>query len=138
MRRALQFLFKIFKFGVTGVLGLSIDFTITAFLKEVIAINAYISSTIGFTVSAFIVFKLHKNWTFTNHDEKLYKQFTHFIIAAIFGCILNIGLTFLFNHILEIDFYASKILAALLVAIFNFWLSSNYIFKTKRFQTDEN
>lgn len=131
MLQVLQFFLKIFKFGITGSLGLFIDFTITVFLNEVICINPYISSSIGFTISACIVFQLHRNWTFLNHDTALNNQLIYFVVLALVGCILNIGFTFLLSHLLEIDFYICKVVAALLVAIFNYWLSSKYIFKSK-------
>jgi putative flippase GtrA len=47
--------FRIIKFGLTGLLGMAIDFGATWLCKEKIKINKYIANAIGFTLAVPIV-----------------------------------------------------------------------------------
>ena len=117
---------KMLKFGIVGLSGMCIDFSITWVCKEKLKLNKYIANTIGFTVAVVSNFSLNYVWTFKGVHSSIPSSFALFVLFAIIGLILNNLFVYLFHGLGSLNFYLSKVLAIAGVFIWNF--SSNYFF----------
>ena len=76
-------IFKFLKFGIVGLSGLIVDFSITILLKEKLKIHRYISNSAGFTIAASSNYLLNRIWTFESNNP---------------GFSLNINIYYYFNY----------------------------------------
>ena len=117
---------KMLKFGIVGLSGMCIDFSITWVCKEKVKLNKYIANTIGFSVAVVNNFFLNYIWTFKGVNSIIPSAFGLFALFAIIGLILNNLFVYLFHGLGSLNFYPSKLLAIVGVFIWNF--SYNYFF----------
>lgn len=122
---------KLIKFGVTGTLGLVIDFSLTWFIKEELFFNKFVANGIGFTVAVISNYFINKRWTFNNDKNKIAPQMMAFITVSSVGLLLNSTLLYVFNEMLSINFYLSKAMAIVLVFFWNFTASSLFVFNKR-------
>ncbi len=116
------------RYLVTGCLGLSVDFTITFFLRELLDANQYFASAVGFVFGGILTFLLHINWTFKQKNNKL-SRFGIYIITSAIGLMLNLLITISANN-LTLHFYASKSIAVIMVFIWNFGVNRIITFRS--------
>lgn len=124
------------KFAVVGTIGLIIDFSITWVLRDVLFINGYLASGLGFAVAASSNYYINSKWTFRTNSNAVARQFAQFFVISIIGLGLNILLLYFFQGF-NISFYISKALAIGFVFIWNFAANSLITFRsTKAIMTD--
>jgi putative flippase GtrA len=117
------------KFGITGVCGLIIDFSLTWFFKDELNFNKFLANGLGFTVAVICNYLINRNWTFKDNKSKSRLQFTAFFTVSLIGLLLNSAIIFLLNNRLFVNFYISKAAAIFIVFFWNF--SANYFFVFK-------
>ena len=117
-------LYKFLKFGIVGLSGLVIDFSITYLLKEKVKIHRYISSSVGFTLAASSNYLLNRIWTFESTNSKIFLEYSSFLIISIIGLAINNLFLYLFEK--KLRFYLAKLFAIGVTMIWNF--TANYIF----------
>lgn len=118
--------FKFLKFGVVGFSGVFIDFGVTYFCKEKLKIHKYISNSSGFILATISNYLLNRYWTFNTGQKAEIKQFGQFFGIALIGLLINNMLIYLFHEKLKMNFYYSKIIAVIIVAVWNFF--GNYLY----------
>ena len=123
------FFWKLLKFGLTGLLGLGIDFGITWLLKEKLRVNKYLANSCGFTLAVCCNFWLNRHWTFGSNNPLWLQEFAKFLIVSLIGLLLNTGFLYFFHHKKNTNFYRAKFLSIVLVFVWNF--SANFIFTFK-------
>jgi dolichol-phosphate mannosyltransferase len=124
--QALNF-YRILRFGVVGLSGLFIDFSITYFLKEKVSINKYVANATGFTCAVISNFYLNKYWTFNSVGSQLItNQFFLFAIISVMGLCINSSVIMLLIKKMNVRFYLSKVIAVCIVFGWNF-LMNTYI-----------
>jgi len=108
-------------FGVAGI-GYTIDFGTMVLLKEVFHVHYLTSATIGFILGLVIVYALSSRYVFG--ASKLSSRRREFVLFALIGVvglgILNL-LMWLLTDSLHIDYMLSKILATIVVYMWNFF-----------------
>jgi putative flippase GtrA len=124
------------KFGVTGLSGMALDFSITWFFKDVLEINKFLANAIGFTVAVISNYFLNRFWTF-HSKARVARQFAGFTTVSVIGLLLNSLIVYVFNHLLLLNFYLSKVIAVGLVFIWNFSVNYLYVFKSSKSQTTD-
>jgi putative flippase GtrA len=117
---------KIIKFGLVGLIGMSIDFGLTWLFKEKLRFNKYVANTIGFSAAVINNFILNYLWTFNADRDNAPIFFIKFLAFALIGLGLNNLIIYLLNEKLSFQFYASKFLAICLVFLWNF-SANNYL-----------
>ena len=127
-----QQLVHAFRFGLVGIAGLLVDFTVTWTMKEVLYVNAYLANASGFVLAASGNFYLNKKWTFNDNNKQFFKQYFTFFLIALFGLLLNSALLYLFYGYWGISFYEGKLIAVVIVFFWNFFANSFFTFKDKR------
>jgi len=124
-----EYIFKIIKFGLTGALGIIIDFGTTWICKEKLKWNKYISNSMGFCLAVLSNFFINRFWTFKSTNPSWHGEFEKFLLFSLVGLLLNNGFIYLFHHKLKWNFYLAKLTAIGLVFIWNF--GTNFYFNFK-------
>ena len=112
---------QILKFGVVGGLAFIIDYGILIFLTEVFHINYLISTTISFIVSVIFNYIMSIFWVF-DVDENKNRTTVFYVISilSVIGLLLNDLFMWVFVDGMSIHYLIAKIIATLLVMIYNF------------------
>lgn len=122
------FLFKFVKFCLVGFSGLFVDFGITFFLKEICKVQKYVSNAIGFTIAATTNYFLNRIWTFNSHNPQIAVEFSRFFIIALIGLGINSAIIWMMNGKFKVNFYLSKLVATLIVTLWNFLINAYFTF----------
>ncbi|MEI6410078.1 MAG: GtrA family protein [Bacteroidota bacterium] len=117
---------KFVKFGVVGVSGVFVDFSITWLLRDKLKLNQYVANSTGFMCAVVSNYILNRIWTFHSTDPSIAIQFGKFFIVALIGLGLNNGIIYLLNERRGMKFYPAKLIATGIVMIWNF--GANYLF----------
>ena len=117
-------LLRFLKFGIVGLSGMVIDFSITWLLKEKLKIHRYIASSTGFIIAASTNYFLNRIWTFESSDPRILMQYGSFVIISVIGLGINNLFLYLFEK--KLPFYVAKLFAIGVTMIWNF-LANNYI-----------
>jgi putative flippase GtrA len=114
--------FKFLKFGITGLTGMVIDFSITFLLKEKLKVHRYLANSAGFTVAATSNYFLNRIWTFHSSNPRVITEYGSFFIISLIG----LGINNLFLYIFEkkFKFYLAKLFAIGVTMLWNFF--ANY------------
>jgi len=122
------------KFGITGVSGLIIDFSLTWIFKDEFHFNKFVANAIGFSAAVISNYIIHRNWTFKDNKSKAGPQFTAFVTVSVIGLLLNSGIILLLDNLLSVNFYISKAIAIFIVFFWNFSVNYFFIFKPSKGQ----
>lgn len=116
-----KLLLQMFKFAIVGGLAFVIDYVTLIICKEVFHLDTLISAAIAFTVSVIVNYILSVKWVFDVSDKHSGKR--NFIIFIVFS-LMGLGLTELImwigEDLLHISYLIVKIVATIIVMIFNF------------------
>lgn len=112
---------QIFKFGIVGVVATIIDFLFLYLFKEFLHLSVIISNTLSFCISVAYNYYASVKWVFNVNKEKdAKKNFITFIIFSVIGLLLNDLIMWVAIDKFNIYYMLSKIIATLIVMIFNF------------------
>ena len=116
------------KFGLVGMVGLLVDFSVTWIMKEALYVNAYLANASGFVLAASGNFYLNKKWTFNDSDTRIFKQYFTFFLIALFGLLLHSTLLYVLYGHWGISFYWGKLMPVAVVFFWNFFANSFFTF----------
>jgi putative flippase GtrA len=122
------FLLKFVKFCIVGFTGVIVDFGITFIAKEFFKIQKYIANALGFTTAATTNYMLNRIWTFQSHNPYIALEFTRFFVIALIGLGINLFIIWAMNGKLKVNFYVSKLVATVVVTVWNFLINAYYTF----------
>lgn len=112
---------QIFKFGIVGVVATVIDFFFLYIFKEFFHLNVVLSNTLSFCISVIYNYIASVKWVFNVNKEKdPRKNFILFIIFSVIGLLLNDLIMWIATDKLSIYYMLSKVIATLIVMVFNF------------------
>lgn len=114
-------LFKqLFRFGIVGGLAFIIDAGLLYILTEFCHIYYLVSSIISFTVSLAFNYILSIIWVFDVKKKQTYKEVLLFAVLSIIGLGVNQLVMYLGVDLLNIYYMLCKIIATIIVMIYNF------------------
>ena len=114
-------LIQIFKFIIVGGIATIIDWIIYYACYNYFKINPLISNIISFSISVIYNHIASVKWVFdVKKDKSKKRMFIEFMIFSIIGLVLTELLLLIFINKLEINKMISKIIATIIVMIFNF------------------
>ena len=111
---------QLFRFGIVGFTAFLIDAGLLFILTEFCHIHYLISSIISFVVSLVYNYILSIFWVFDVQKKQTYKEVLLFIILSIIGLGLNKLIMYLGVDLLHIYYMFCKVLATIIVMIYNF------------------
>ena len=122
------FILKFIKFSLVGFSGVFVDFGITFFCKEILKIQKYIANTCGFALAATTNYFMNRIWTFHSGNPNIMMEFSRFFIIALIGLGINLMIIWAMTGKFKVNFYVSKLVATLLVTLWNFLINAYYTF----------
>lgn len=111
---------QIIRFSIVGVIATIIDYIILYGLTEYLNINYLISSTISFSISLIVNYILSIKWVFNTKRKQNIKEVLIFAILSIIGLLINEIILYLGVHLLNIYYMLCKVVATIIVMIYNF------------------
>jgi putative flippase GtrA len=125
-----NFIFREFvRFCIVGFSGMCIDFGTTWLLKEKIKINKYLANSCGFILAASSNYLWNRLWTFGSHNRHIATEYFSFFAIAVIGLGINNFVIWLLTSKLKWNFYLSKIIATIVVTLWNFGMNFLFTFK---------
>ena len=113
---------QIFKFTIVGGIATLIDFIFLYIFREILNLDVILSNTLSFTISVIYNYIASIKWVFDVNKNKNSKiQFILFVILSIIGLLINNGILYLLTYLIGIYYLLSKIMATLIVMIFNLY-----------------
>lgn len=122
------FLLKFVKFCLVGLSGVIVDFGITFLCKEILKIQKYISNAFGFCIAATSNYILNRIWTFQSDNPNITLEFTRFFFISLIGLGINLLIIWAMAGKLKVNFYLSKLVATIIVTLWNFLINAYYTF----------
>jgi len=120
---------QLFKYAIVGVSGTAIDFIVLYLLVEYVHLNLFVSATISFILAASNNFILNKLWTFASRSKNYKKLYIKYLIVAVVGLLITVSLMYILTNLLGLWYMLSKVLATLVVLIWNFLGNKFWTFK---------
>ena len=112
---------KIIRFSIVGGIATLIDFVCLYIFKEFLNFNVILANTLSFIISVTYNYIASITWVFdTNKNKNKKVQFILFIIFSIVGLIINNIILYILTDKLNIYYLISKVVATLIVMVFNF------------------
>jgi putative flippase GtrA len=122
------FLLKFVKFSMVGFSGVFVDFGTTFFCKEILRIQKYVANSFGFILAATTNYILNRIWTFHSTNPNVMLEFTRFFSIALIGLVINLLIIWAMTGKFKVNFYVSKLVATLLVTLWNFLINAYFTF----------
>lgn len=112
---------QITKFGFVGGTAFVIDAGLLFLLTEFCGIHYLISGMISFTASVIYNYILSVKWVFdAKKDANKTQEFIVFIVLSVIGLGINQLFMWLFVDMMHIYYMLSKIIATVIVMVYNF------------------
>ncbi len=116
-----KLLIQIFKFAIVGGTAFVIDFVFLYVFREFCHFPVLVSNTLSFCISVIYNYIASVKWVFdVNKEKDAKKQFVIFIVFSVIGLILNNVIMWITVDFLSIYYLLAKIIATIIVMIFNF------------------
>jgi len=118
-------------FSAIGAVGTAVHYSLLLTAVELLGITPLYGTTAGFIAGAMTNYLLNYHITFRSnkrHAEALAK----FVVVAIAGAILNVGVMYAGTTYLQLYYIVSQIIATTLVLLWNFAANRLWTFSTTR------
>lgn len=117
------------KYVAVGGIAFLVDFGSLFFLTEHLGVHYLVSATFGFLAGLVVNYLLCISLIFDFRAlERTSHEFGLFAAIGLAGLLLNNALIWLFTELVGCHYLVSKLLAAVLVLIFNFTLRRRLLF----------
>ena len=112
---------QIFNFSIVGVVATVIDFLFLYFFRDGCHFSLILSNTLSFVISVMYNYWASMTFVFdVNNNKSRRNIFLVFILFSVIGLILNDIIVWFMSEKLFIYYLLSKVIATLLIMIFNF------------------
>jgi len=122
---------RLARFGVVGILGTAVYYTVLWPLVEVLRVPVLIATSIAFMLVCIENYVLHYRWTFGSTKAHTI-TFPQFLIMNLIGFWINWGIMFLGVKEFALNYLLVQAMAIVMVIVWNLTLSSYWIFREAR------
>ena len=121
MKKWIDLLKQLIKFGIVGVISTLLDYGLMIFFTEVFGVPYLLSSTLSYAISLIFNFFASMKYVFHGREDmSRAKQFVFFAVLCLMGMGIDQLVLWLIVENAGIDYRISKILATLVVMVWNF------------------
>lgn len=117
---------RLLRYGIVGLSGMVVDFSVTWVCKEKIRLNKYLANSIGFSLAVINNFLLNRYWTFQGHSHPFTPQLFRFLLVSVSALGINNLLLYLMVNKARRNFYLLKLAVIGFVFFYNYLL--NFLF----------
>lgn len=120
---------RIFKYFFAGGVFFAFDILFFWILINSFHVQYILALVISFLVANSLNYTANKLWSFRDSSVKTYKSYFSYMFAGTFGLLLVTLMTFLFSAYAGLSIIVSRIVAGVLVGIWNYFVNHIYTFK---------
>ncbi len=121
MKKWMDLLKQVIKFGIVGVISTLMDYGLMILFTEVFGLYYLLSSTLSYGISLIFNYLASMKYVFRGRkDVSRLKEFLIFTLLSLLGMGINQLILWLIVENAGIDYRISKILATVVVMIWNF------------------
>lgn len=121
MKKYVELFKQLIKFGIVGVISTLLDYGLMLFFKEVCGIHYLVSSTLSYGISLVFNYLASMKYVFHGKEEvSKVREFVIFTVLCLVGMGLNQLILWLIVEFAGIDYRISKVLATIVVMVWNF------------------
>ncbi|WP_207432128.1 GtrA family protein [Sabulibacter ruber] len=121
---------QLVKFIIVGALCAGFDMFFFILLNEYFQINYLVANFISTFLAILLNYVLSKKWVFKSGKYSARVELIAFVLFSVAGFFINQILIWLFVEKIFLDPKYGKLLAIILVAIFNFVTKKVFVFKS--------
>ena len=124
-----DFVWRFLQYGLTGGIAAVVDaggFVLLVNAK----LSIVVASCLSFCIAALVNYNLTSQFVFDR--EATVRGFASFLIAALIGLTVNIGVTFMGVFMMGLPPLAAKLMGIAIAFIVNFLINLRIVFHTKR------
>ena len=120
---------KIIKYSIVGGIAFIADFSIFYMAINFIGVNYFVSGIYSFIVGVFVNYFLARRFVFYNHNKvkKSTELLGVYLISGI-GLLIHQFTIYSLVEFINSDIYVSKILASLVVFLWNYNMRRKYLY----------
>ncbi|MBZ0094686.1 MAG: GtrA family protein [Sulfuricella sp.] len=124
---------QFFRYFLVGGVAFIVDFTLLFLLTEFGHIHYLLSASVAFMAGIAVNYALSISWVFDHRsvDNRMH-EFAIFAIIGILGLAFNAALMWLFTELVGFHYLGSKMVAAVLILLFNFGARKVLLFSGSR------
>lgn len=128
---------QLFRYTFVGGFAFVIDFGLLWFLKEIFGLHYLLSATLAFIAGLTVNYFISIRWVFIRYKNRnRISEFFYFTFIGIIGLGLNDLFMWLFTDKVQFHYLISKIAAAILVYLWNFFARKYLLFNTKNIHNE--
>ena len=119
---------KLMRSFLSGCCSCAFHVCVFSLMKEFFLLQLQLANALGFCMGVLMNYLIHKFWVFPNSDVKGRLNFILFLGLNTVGLCLH-SIFFWIGTEINLNIFVALALSSLLVFLFTFTLSSNFIFK---------
>lgn len=126
---------EMFNYLLFGVLTTLVNIVTYALLDKGLGMDYKLAATIAWVLSVIFAFITNKLYVFHSRTANILsvlRELTSFLFFRGMSYLLDIGTMIVLIELLNVDSLMAKIIANVLVVVFNYFASKYVIFKTSR------
>ncbi len=117
------------RYLATGFLSVGIEFPTLLCLVEIYEVNYLIANSIAFIITNLCNYFVSRHWVFEKGKHQLTVEVLIFFMTASMGLAINQFILWGMVAYLFVDYRVAKIVAVIVVTIWNFWARKKLVFK---------
>ncbi len=119
------------KFIISGVLSVIIEFFILILLVETFKVNYLVANTLSFIITNIFNYLLSRLWVFGKSNRRIRYELLLFFSTTSIGLIINQIVMWLMVDNYHFNYKLAKLLAIIIVVLWNFWSKKFLVFTNK-------
>lgn len=120
----------IVKFSLSSILSGILDFVLLGIIQFLTS-NLFLSVIGARLCSAMFNYTINKTYVFSKtRNSSLKKSLPSYFLLALFIMMVNYGVIYSYNILLEIPLFYAKILTEITIFLFSFWAQRKFVFKS--------
>ncbi|UOQ87042.1 GtrA family protein [Gracilibacillus salinarum] len=127
---------EIFNYIVFGVLTTLVNIAVYALFTKVFSLNYQVATVNAWIAAVLFAYYTNKKYVFKAKDrnlKQLVKSFLLFVYYRVLSLVIDLLVMYLLIEILSVDDMVTKVIANIVVIIFNYITSKLFVFKKETY-----
>ncbi len=122
-------LWKMVKFGITGVANTLVDTLVYTLLAAWLGVSVYLAQVCGYMAGMLNSYLVNRSWTFQTSSRFFSMQMVKFIVANLLTLAVSIGMLKLLIDLAGLGAIIAKLPTICVTILLNFLLSRFWVFR---------
>lgn len=132
-----DFIKRVFKFGVTGLLNTGVDYLVFTILAVWLPVNIYLAQTISYAAGTLNSYIINRSWTFRSNERFFSPTMVKFLVLNLCMLALSVILIGYFTESIGLSKLIAKACTVLVTLAISFVINNFWVFKSKQTADDK-